>query len=562
MSIFKLNQHIRDFSLKKIIPKIGVMIVLFLTILTGYTIGIYIQNKKSLEVVNRIEDVRIPVRAIVNEILIGTSKLAANQRGYFMSGDIKYKGERLEIWEKEVAFQVKRLLEFQKDLSATDQENVNVVIVKLNQYKVVQDELEQFYDENIAPVQNRIQLAQASDTASKDALLADLLQKAKLDHELHELIYNKSRKLRQDYQKILQTIKDTQEKDLHVETEQINTEIMVTNSVMISALIIATIVWAGLGYLVSRSLKKSIQKPVDMLTKLQAGELPDDVQPSEDELNAIIAAGNKVIHNMKSASLFAKNIGEGNFDHTFHVSGENDVLGNSLIQMRDKLQQVTLEDKKRNWITHGLAELGDILRKTEHMSGDFYATIVSFIVKYVNANQGGLFVTQNNQLELMACYAFNRRKYLTKTVQPGEGLVGQAYLEKEFIFLKEVPVEYLRVTSGLGDAPPRCILICPLVLKDQVYGILELASFTVFGEHQIELVKKLCEQLASVVSTEQINQQTARLLLASQQQAEELRAQEEEMRQNMEELAATQEEMFRKEQEYLNRIRELEEKTV
>ena len=123
--------------------------------------------------------------------------------------------------------------------------------------------------------------------------------------------------------------------------------------------------------------------------------------------------------------------------------------------------------------------------------------------------------------------------------------------------MKEVPPSYINITSGLGDATPKCILIVPLTHEENVEGIIELASFNVLQEHEIQFVEKLAESLASYVASNRINMKTKDLLARFQQQSEELRAQEEEMRQNMEEMQATQEEIHRKEKEYIQRIEEL-----
>jgi hypothetical protein len=95
-------------------------------------------------------------------------------------------------------------------------------------------------------------------------------------------------------------------------------------------------------------------------------------------------------------------------------------------------------------------------------------------------------------------------------------------------------------------------------VNEKTYGVIELASFKMYEEHEIVLIEKFAESIGAEVSSVKSNESTKILLEKTQQQTEEMRAQEEEMRQNMEELSATQEEMVRKEREYVSRIRELE----
>jgi PAS domain S-box-containing protein len=252
-----------------------------------------------------------------------------------------------------------------------------------------------------------------------------------------------------------------------------------------------------------------------------------------------------------SLSTFIDSISAGNFSVDIQLEGDEG-LSTTLLTMRDKLRENAENDRKRNWSTSGLAQIGEILRVNNNSLEELYDNILRFVVKYTKSNQGGLFLLNEEsetvkQLDLVACYAFERKKFLSKKVTMGEGLVGQCFMEGERIYLLEVPQEYISITSGLGGANPNALLIVPLKVNENIYGVLELATFGKYDEYEIELVEKLAETIASTISNVRINESTRILLEKTQQQAEEMRAQEEEMRQNMEELEATQEEMRRKE---------------
>jgi PAS domain S-box-containing protein len=232
---------------------------------------------------------------------------------------------------------------------------------------------------------------------------------------------------------------------------------------------------------------------------------------------------------------------------------KGDYLGERLVEMKNKLLLSAEMDSRRNWATQGLAEIGTILRDTSNFE-KLCANITKYCVTYTKSNQASLFIlneeAENNQyLELVSTYAYDRKKFQNKKIALGEGLVGQAVLEAQTIFMKKLPPNYTHITSGLGEATPSALVIVPLKLNDKVFGVLEMASFQPYEDFEIQFLETLGESVAATISTARINEQTRVLLEKSQQQTEELRAQEEEVRQNMEELSATQEHMSRQMEE-------------
>jgi GAF domain len=244
------------------------------------------------------------------------------------------------------------------------------------------------------------------------------------------------------------------------------------------------------------------------------------------------------------------------------IEDKKAILENNELELRKTLVEVEenkIAEEKRNWVTEGLAELSDIIRTTKDRAA-LYDSVINKLVRFGNANQGGLFIVREDEkmLEMVSCYAYERKKFVEKKIKFGEGLIGQCYLEKDIIYLTEVPENYVHITSGLGQSLPRCIFLIPMINNEEVEGIIEVAFFKPIEDYQKEFFKKAANIIASTVGTERIAEKTIRLLQQSQLQSNDLRTQEEEIRQNLEELQAMQEEVLRKEREYVDRIAQLE----
>lgn len=265
---------------------------------------------------------------------------------------------------------------------------------------------------------------------------------------------------------------------------------------------------------------------------------------------------NKISKNVS----FAEEMIKGNLEASLEVS-DDDELAKSLMNMREGLRASYEREQQEKFTNLGLAEVSEILRNNMNDVESLCDQVVRKVVKYIKANQGGMFIIEGEMeddphLSLKACYAYDKKKFLEKRIEPGQGLVGQAYLEKSIILMTEVPTNYVNITSGLGEATPTCILIVPLKANEKVVGVLELASLNTFSKFEVAFLEKIAESIASTIVAVKTNEYTKELLEQSRTQTEEMRAQEEEMRQNMEELSATQEEMFRKEQEMKQMLEE------
>ncbi len=325
-------------------------------------------------------------------------------------------------------------------------------------------------------------------------------------------------------------------------------------------------------FIISRNISISLKKTTHILEKLSVGDIVgiEDLNISTgDEMELMANSVNQLKAGLNKTSNFADQIGKGNLNAEFNPLSEKDVLGNSLIEMRKSLKHADeedlkrkIEDEKLNWSTHGLAKFSEILRTNSRNIEELSFNILSNLINYLEVNQGALFViddSNENQimLELKSAIAYGRDKFLKKQVGIGEELVGRCAFEKKTIYMTDIPENYIQITSGMGTANPRALLLVPLILNDESFGVIELASFHPIEKYQIEFIEKLGESIASTIAAVKVNEKTTKLLEQSKSQSEELAAQEEEMRQNLEELQATQEEATRREFEMAGIVKAL-----
>ena len=330
-----------------------------------------------------------------------------------------------------------------------------------------------------------------------------------------------------------------------------------------------TIVFAGIliAILLISSLIKPIKKFKKTLNELANGELPEINLPERsDEIGQMATAINSLVKNLKILSNFSQEIGKGNYQSEFKPLSDKDILGNSLLRMREDLKNAALEDEKRkqederrNWSTQGIARFSEILRE---YSGDFNELsfqIISNLVKYIGANVGGLFLvyfdnTEKKYLELVASYAFDRKKYMKKQVLLGEGLAGRAFQEGETILLTDIPEDYINITSGLGEDKPRNLLIVPLKVNEEIHGVVELASLKEILPYQIEFTERICNNIASSLSTLRLSLKDTLLSPLSVILSGDILEVEDKIEQEIKNINFIREQLTNREKELINRI--------
>ncbi|WP_027002640.1 GAF domain-containing protein [Hugenholtzia roseola] len=314
-------------------------------------------------------------------------------------------------------------------------------------------------------------------------------------------------------------------------------------------MLVGLVVGFILAFFLAKSITERLAYISEDIKRLSRGILLTEMRKIDyqDEISEMEEALQRLVKGIRRTSTFAESIGKGSYEIDFEPLGEQDVLGNSLLQMRHNLQEAAHKEAERSWKNEGATLIADILKQNNLSLAQMAERLIQTLVTYLNANQGALFMTTEDDhfLELIACYAWGKKKFISQKLQKGEGLTGQTWKEGGFLYLKEVPEDYIRITSGLGKALPRAVLIMPMQLNGVTYGMIELASFKELEDYEIEFVQNAGENIASMLSIIRNNEINEKLLRESQELAQQMTAQEEEMRQNMEELTATQEEVMR-----------------
>lgn len=201
------------------------------------------------------------------------------------------------------------------------------------------------------------------------------------------------------------------------------------------------------------------------------------------------------------------------------------------------------EQKRQNWLKTGQTELNLFLsgeKDIETLAGE----AIKQICKYTDARIGAIYViNETNQYQLSGSYAFKPNDEHKRLVSPGEGLIGQAAVDKTISFITDIPEGYFNVESGTGQSNISALLIYPLVFEKITIGVIEVGYFNEFDQLKKEYIKAVGENIAIAFNTSKVRAQVNKLLKTTQKQATELEAQQEELRQSNEELESQQEEL-------------------
>jgi HAMP domain-containing protein len=299
-----------------------------------------------------------------------------------------------------------------------------------------------------------------------------------------------------------------------------------------------------------------------MLTRFTASKATDEIGDLEQHLE-------KHVGNLQSVAGFTRSMATGDFSVDFQKLSNDDELGEALLSLKSSLMKSLqetesrrIDEEHRSWTAQGLAKFSKLFREVEDNLEELSMELMKELVGYTEADVGALFIAKDpvdgqQELEVRGSYAFDREKFVQRSFQFGEGLVGRTALEKELVYITELPPDYIKIRSGLGEDAPSSILLVPVMLDNNVLGIIELAALGEIPAYQIEFIRQLADALATTLAKVKANLQSHKLFEQTKKQAEALSSQEKMFRQNLEKLENAQKEFADREASLLKEIEQL-----
>ena len=245
--------------------------------------------------------------------------------------------------------------------------------------------------------------------------------------------------------------------------------------------------------------------------------------------------------------------------------GEVSYLKDNINEMIRNLKETTQKNAQQDWLKTNLARFTRLLQGQRDLQA-VTKLILSELAPLVSAHHGVFYMMDSQEIDarlrMIASYGYRSSRKLPTSFLPGEGLVGQCALEKNRIWLTDVPRDYIVVSSGLGAAPPNNIVVLPILFEQQVKAVIEIASLDRFTETHLSFLDQLMESIGVVLNTIEANSRTESLLTQSQSLAQELQQTNQELAEKARLLSEQNIEVERKNREVEQAKLALEEKAT
>ncbi len=282
-----------------------------------------------------------------------------------------------------------------------------------------------------------------------------------------------------------------------------------------------------------RFIIRDLHKIKNALKKISQGKISDlTIETNNKDLFEINNYLEKIETELKNKNKLIISIKDEKENIDYKLINKTDKIGGNLIELKNK-QQKRLDESHQlqdteyiqRFVTNGITAIGKIMRANTNSINLLANNVLKGILGYLEAPQGAFYVYKNTDkksdyVELVASYAYGKEKSKDKIIKLNEGLIGSVAVEKKHAVFNQLPEGYIYLSVGYGSIAPESLIILPLMIEDEIYGIIEIASFSKFSKAQEEFLLKLANEIAITISYVQINEKTVELLKQSNQQAE------------------------------------------
>ncbi|MFK0158057.1 HAMP domain-containing protein [Streptomyces sp. NPDC090499] len=256
------------------------------------------------------------------------------------------------------------------------------------------------------------------------------------------------------------------------------------------------------------------------------------------------------------------------------ASGEIQELQDYINKMIANLRDTTVANQEQDWLKGNLARISALMQGRRDLV-DVASLIMSELTPVVTAQHGAFFLAMPlvdgkdanaededaYELRMLGSYGYSMGSMPT-SFRPGEALIGTAAQEKRTILVEKAPTGYLKISSGLGEAPPAQVIVLPVLFEGKVLGVIELASFTPFTQIQKDFLNQIAEMIATSVNTISVNTKTEVLLKQSQELTEQLQERSAELENRQKALQASNAELEEKAELLAQQNRDIEVKNT
>lgn len=235
-----------------------------------------------------------------------------------------------------------------------------------------------------------------------------------------------------------------------------------------------------------------------------------------DNVNQL--AGNLTAQ-VRAISEVANAVTKGDLTRTIDVIARGELLSlkDTINQMIANLRDTTKTNQEQDWLKTNLANFAQMMQGQSNLE-NLATLIMSELTPLLAAQQGTFFIAEDDKelqqpmLRLLGAYAFHQPKHLARRYVFGEGIIGQCAVEKKIICIDNLPEDYATISSSLGKAAPRNVLVLPIVFEDTIKGVLELGSLQPFKPIHINFLEQLSLSIGVVFNMISASTRTKELL--------------------------------------------------